>query len=52
MMRDADLDQAAAARSDLDEQLRREEGATRFQSDAAEGISPEELAGAVHVADR
>ena len=47
----AHLDDLPAGGAHLDEQLGREEGTARFDPDAFERGSPEELAGAVHVAD-
>ena len=38
-------------RRELDEQLRRQEGAARLDADAPQRLAPEELAGAVEVAD-
>jgi hypothetical protein len=46
-----DLDQAPPGRTELDEQLGGEEGAARLDADALERLAPEELAGAVDVAD-
>jgi hypothetical protein len=48
---DADLDDRAPRRPELDEELGREEGPTRFDADAPEGVAPEELAGTVDVGD-
>ncbi len=48
-MRHALLHDAAATLADLDEQLRREEGAARFDAHALEGLSAEELAGTIRV---
>ena len=46
----AHLHHAAPRRAQLDEQLRGQEGAARFQSDALQRLAPEQLAGAVDVA--
>ena len=46
----ADLDHAPMQRTQLDEQLCRQEGATRREPDVLEGLPAEELAGAVDVA--
>ncbi len=52
MVWDADLGQAPASSSDLDEQLRGEERAGRLEADALQRLASEELAGTVHVAHR
>ena len=51
VVRDADLGDRAALLADLDQQLRREERAAGLDPDALEGLAPEQLAGAVDVAD-
>ena len=48
---DADLDDPRGPTPELDQQLGREEGAARLDPDALERLAPEELAGAVDVAD-
>ena len=50
-MRHADLGDRPAGLAELDQQLRREEGAARLDPDALERLAPEQLAGAVHVGD-
>ncbi len=50
VVRDADLGDRPAGCLDLDQQLRREEGAARLDPDALQGLAAEQLAGAVHVA--
>ena len=50
VVRHALLHDDAAALADLDEQLRREERAARFDAHALERLAPEQLAGAVGVA--
>ena len=52
VVRHPDLDDRPTRGAQLDEQLGREEGAVRFDRDALERGPPEELAGAVDVADR
>ena len=51
VVRDADLGDRRPARRELDQQLGREERAARLDPDALERVAPEELAGAVDVAD-
>src|ERR687891_2619569 len=51
MVRHADLDDDAAARPELDQQLGREERAAGFDGDSLERLAAEELAGTVDVAD-
>ena len=51
VVRHADLDDRAARRPQLDQQLGREERAARLDADALERLAPEELAGAVDVGD-
>ena len=48
---DADLGDRSAVLADLDQQLRGEERAARLDPDALERLAPEQLAGAVDVAD-
>ena len=50
-MRDADLGERPARRLELDQQLGREERAAGLDRDPLERLAPEELAGAVDVAD-
>ena len=52
MVRDADLGDGAAGRPELDQELGREERAARIDRQPLERLTPEELAGAVDVADR
>ena len=51
MVGHADLDDRPAGRVQLDQQLGREERAARLDRDPREGVTPEQLAGAVDVAD-
>ena len=50
-MRDADLDDRAASRSQLDEQLGREKRTVRLDVDVLERLAPEELAGTIDIGD-
>ena len=51
VVRDADLGEGMAAELVADQHLRREEGAPGLDPEPAQGVAPEELAGAVDVAD-